>query len=1779
MKKKTKFAAFIIGVSAIIATASFNFLVTNNKHNSNIANNNLLAKTINQKQSNKTLSLNGKLQDNFKVSYASSSLANNFNVSLGNEQSWKLSFNNLNPVFSNYSQKYISDISEFNSLATKPNSDANKISIQYFNQDGTINQNKTDNFKNAINNYQQNPYGNEYGFGFSNQDPLVLESLDNQTPLIKISYQYAWNDSAFEKDKPSNIPFSIFQVSDHSWAFNGYIGLDNDYNLAYFNSTDSLTIKPISVPESLKQMTANEFIDNFDSYKQSIGLEISNYLPIDQILDLSLVAIPEQGKVELHYTLKNTIEKDQDNWWSDINNSTTSQSITLIDGLWINTQAKDANAITIDANSFSQGFIPALVTEQTFKQWVFNNRLDIWNYLPNNISISNIELTNRDDQIANAISYDVILKNVYLNGVQDTNNSVGPIKVIFTNFKEPVATELKQKTDYESNAVININNEQKNWSNITAYELYEFINNNQTNSDVINELANQLVQYVGTIPSVESTKVKINKISATEYDAENGQIWITFTLSHAYDKNENDQWIVKENKDFKLFYQNLKTTNPTQVITNVELELTGFQDYIVSSLDQKKDASSKNQFEINLDNAIKQKIVEYYKNNPNIYGNDIPVDFDINNVTNIEYDFSKESKDDTNGSIKLKSYTLNKYYDDNQQLADSEKKFIIPNDATLKITGFATINNFVLKSNVYVNEEAQKITVPNNDDREGLKKFISYENFSKWININSMIDGLDGEKIYKIFNYENAGKFVENTNEFKFSFKNMFDITMLNNYESFDNYFKRVFFDKETPFSDPVLLSFRSSPASGTIRNIYVMPNIWFNNGEWYVRGTPKFYQYWIQIQRNQITNLKNFWKSGKATEINIQSSDFLQFIQQGFYGQTIPQIVANDINVNQFEADIKQKIIDLYNEDKNKITYLDYGYDFNKNLKVIVDKNSWNNNNGSIDISIRLYNLNLEYNNESNGLIQDEEGNFYKEKKLTINGFKAITQPSIETIDPIDVSQKNIQANQFTEETFKEIFNEKFDDWNFVNINVLDHDSLSCKTTYNNYHSENITYNNLPAIKVSFTADYVFSQEQDQKIVLSQDKPYEVIFYGFNNVNNATLNSSYIFENQALINDNYAQFFLMDETQATNANQTTIEAISNLINTNDTIKNHLVNDSSLLVPGAKIVLEEILDDNNQSTNKFNNQEGSLILNAYLDKIYDQYGNIVDNTNKQGLIEITFTGFKKVNQISLNDSIQNISLSQNANIFNDKFYLDQISNLSEDEIKQNIANYINNNKNQFLIDQTLAISKDNITYEINNDNNIEVSISLSQGVNNDYWLINNKYPEPFNQVIQSNFNIIAKQRGTTKIKDVQDFTIDAYVSDFYDPSLNDSDELNNSSDLFDRIKTKATDVKSLFVDDELNSVDANLSWDNFEQKLYVWNKDLNNAAKAELYIGLKQTSGFYFENSKIIEANNDNSKYFYTKINFTKYNPITDIKPSINLDSDLLTSVDLTNKYAYELINDATLKNKIIEQVKLKTNEIFTNKNNIEESNQISPYNKDPLQNLSSTNISSNIIANNKNGELHYFIDYTIEEQTYYDNRGFLNTESQKQKLEVIVKLKDCLTTSVPTSIEAPSKGIIINGYEDQTVDHVLESQKISLNEFVYQKMWDLFKYEVNNKVFTVFKGLNLNLAQDAVNDIDAFKSWINIDTSNAKITDDGKITNIKISFNQNYFENDNYLTWNNSNPSRIYTLSFTGFKAKSSNFLWVIIVAAVSGAIGIICISIIVIMIIKRKKKIIQAQ
>ena len=603
------------------------------------------------------------------------------------------------------------------------------------------------------------------------------------------------------------------------------------------------------------------------------------------------------------------------------------------------------------------------------------------------------------------------------------------------------------------------------------------------------------------------------------------------------------------------------------------------------------------------------------------------------------------------------------------------------------------------------------------------------------------------------------------------------------------------------------------------------------------------------------------------------------------------------------------------------------------------------------------------------------------------------------------------------------------------------------------------------------------------------------------------------------------------------------------------------------------------MDDNNQQTNKFNNQEGSLILNAYLNKIYDQYGNIVDNTNKQGLIEITFTGFKKVNQISLNDSINDISLSQNANIFNDKFYLDQIINLSDNKIKQNIVDYINNNKNQFLIDQTLTINKDNITYEIKNDNNtIEVSISLSQGVNNDYWLINNKYPEPFNQVIESSFSIIAKQRGTTKIKDVQDFTIDAYVSDFYDPSLNDDNELNNSSSLFNSIKAQATDVKSLFVDDELNSVDANLSWDNFEQKLYVWNKDLNNAAKAELYIALKQTSGFYFENSRIIDARTNN-KTFYTKINFTKYNPITDIKPSINLDSDLLTSIDLTNKYAYELINDATLKNKIIEQVKQKTNEIFTNKNNIEESNQIPPYNKDPLQNLSSTNISSNIIANNKNGELHYFIDYTIEEQTYYDHRGFLNTESQKQKLEVIVKLKDCLTTSVPTSIEAPSKGIIINGYEDQTVDQVLESQKISLNEFVYQKMWDLFKYEVNNDVFTVFKGLNLNLAQDAVNDIDAFKSWINIDTSNAKITDDGKITNIKISFNQNYFENDNYFTWNSSNQSRIYTLSFTGFKAKSSNFLWVIIVAAVSGAIGIICISIIVIMIIKRKKKIVQAQ
>ena len=1779
MKKKTKFAAFIIGFSAIIATASFNFLVTNNKHNSSVTNNNLLTKTINQKQNNKVLSLNGKLQDNFKVSYASSSLANNFNVSLGNEQSWKISFNNLNPVFSNYSQKYISDISEFNSLATKPDSDANKISIQYFNQDGTINQNKTDNFNNSINNYQQNPYGNEYGFGFSNQDPLVLESLDNQTPLIKISYQYAWNDSAFEKDKPNNIPFGIFQVSDHSWAFNGYIGLDNDYNLAFFNSTDNLTIEPVSVPESLKQMTANEFVNNFDSYKQSIGLEISNYLPIDQISDLSLVAIPEQGKVELHYTLKNTIEKDQDNWWSDINNSTTSQSITLIDGLWINTQAKDENAITIDANSFSQGFIPTLVTEQTFKQWVFNNRLDIWNYLPNNISISNIELTNRDDQALNAISYDVILKNVYLDGVQDINNSVGPIKVIFTNFKEPIITDLKQKKDYELNATINIENEQKNWTNITAFELYEFINKNQTNQVVINELANQLVQYVGTIPIIDSTKVKINKISSNEYNAENGNIWITFTLSHAYDKNENDQWVVINDKEFTLFYQNLKTTNPTQVITDVELELTGFEDYIVSSLNQKDDASNKNQFEINLDNAIKQKIVEYYKNNPNKYGNDVPDDFSINNVTNIEYDYSKESKDDTNGSIKLKSYSLNKYYDDNQQLIDIEKKFIIPTDTSLKITGFATINNFVLKSNVYVNEEAQKITIPNNDDREGLKKFISYENFSKWININSMIDGLDGEKIYKIFNYENAGQFVENTNEFKFSFKNMFDITMLNNYESFDNYFKRVFFDNETPFSDPDLMfSFRSSPASGTIRNIYVMPNIWFNSGEWYVRGTPEFHEYWSQILQNPKTNLKNFWKSGKATEINIQSSDFLQFIQQGFYGQTIPQIVANDINVNQFEVDIKQKIIDLYNENKNKITYLDYGYDFNKNLKVIVDKNSWNNNNGSIDISIRLYNLNLEYNNESNGLIQDEEGNFYKEKIITINGFKTITQPSIEIIDPIDISQKNIQANQFTEETFKEIFNEKLNDWNFVNINVLDHDSLSCKTTYKNYHSENTTYNDLPAIKVSFTADYVFSQEQDQKIVLSQDKSYEIIFYGFNDVNNATLNSSYTFENQALISENYAQFFLMDETPATGSNSTTIEAISNLINTNDTIKNGLVNDSSLLVPGAKIILEEILDDNNQPTNKFNNQEGSLILNAYLNKIYDQYGNIVDNTNKQGLIEITFTGFKKVEQLSLNDSIQNISLSQNANIFNDKFYLDQIINLSDNEIKQNIADYINNNKNQFLINQTLTISKDNITYEINNDNNtIEVSISLSQGVNNDYWLINDKYPEPFNQVIESSFSIIAKQRGTTKIKDVQDFTIDAYVSDFYDPSLNDSDELNNSSDLFDRIKNKATDVKSLFVDDELNSVDANLSWNNFEQKLYVWNKDLNNAAKAELYIALKQTSGFYFENSKIIDAN-INSKLFYTKINFSKYNPITKIDPSIDFDSDSLISIDLTSKYAYQLVNDETLKNKIIEQVKQKTNEIFSNINDIEESKQIPPYNKDPLQNLNSNNISD-IIANNKNGELHYFIDYTIEEQTYYDNRGFLNLKSETKQLEVIVKLKDCLTTSVPTSIEAPPKGIIINGYEDQTVDQVLESQKISLNEFVYQKMWDLFKYEVNNKVFTVFKGLNLNLAQNAVNDIDAFKSWINIDTSNAKITDDGKITNIKISFNQNYFENDNYFTWNSSNQSRIYTLSFTGFKAKSSNFLWVIIVAAVSGAIGIICISIIVIMIIKRKKKIIQAQ
>ncbi len=1778
MKKKTKFAAFIIGVSAIIATASFNFLVTNNKHNSNVTNNNLLAKTINQKQNNRTLTLNGKLQDNFKVSYASSSLANNFNLSLGNEQSWKISFNNLNPVFSNYSQKYISDISEFNSLATKPDSDANKISIQYFNQDGTINQNKTNNFKNSINNYQQNPYGNEYGFGLSNQDPLVLDSLSNQTPLIKISYQYAWNDSAFEKDKPNNIPFDIFQVSDHSWAFNGYIGLDNDYNLAYFNSTDSLTIKPISVPESLKQMTANEFVDNFDSYKQSIGLEISNYLPIDQISDLSLVAIPEQGKVELHYTLKNTIEKDQDNWWSDINNSTTSKSITLIDGLWINTQAKDENAITIDANSFSQGFIPALVTEQTFKQWVFNNRLDIWNYLPNNISISNIELTNRNDQIANAISYDVILKNVYLNGVQDINNSVGPIKVTFTNFKEPVATELKQKTDYESNAVININNEQKNWTNITAYELYEFINNNQTNSDVINELANQLVQYVGTIPSIESTKVKINKISATEYNAENGQIVITFTLSHAYEKNDNNHWIVKENKEFQLFYQNLKTTNPTQVITNVELELTGFEDYIVSSLDQKNDDSNKNQFEINLDNAIKQKIVEYYKNNPNKYGNDVPDDFSINNVTNIEYDFSKESKDDTNGSIKLKSYTLNKYYDDNQQLANSEKKFIIPNDTTLKITGFATFNNFVLNKDITVNEEGQKVSVPKKDDQDAIEKFITYENFSKWININSIIEGLEGEKIYKIFNYEKAGKFVENTNEFKFSFKNMFDITMFNNYQSFDEYFKRVFYYSTSKNPDITPNKLNIQQQAGWISYIYMMPNIWFDNNQWYIRGENSFHSHWINIQNKQYFKLRGFWPTGKPIEIKIDSRDFEDFIQNGYYSQTIPQIVANDINVNQFEADIKQKIIDLYNEDKNKILYLDYGYDFNKNLKVIVDKNSWNNNNGSIDISIRLYNLN-QYNDESNGLIQDEEGNFYKEKKLTINGFKTITQPSIETIDPIDISQKNIQANQFTEETFKEIFNEKLNDWNFVNINVLDHDSLSCKTTYKNYHSENITYNNLPAIKVSFTADYVFSQEQDQKIVLSQDKLYEIIFYGFNDVNNATLNQSYLFENQSLISENYAQFFLMDETPATGSNPTTIEAISNLINTNDTIKNELVVNSNLLVPGAKIILEEILDDNNQPTNKFNNQEGSLILNAYLDKIYDQYGSIVDNTNKQGIIEITFTGFKKVNQISLNDSINDISLNQNANIFNDKFYLDQISNLSDNEIKQNIADYINNNKDHFLIDQTLTISKDNIKYNINNDNNtIEVSISLSQGVNNDYWLINDKYPEPFNQVIESSFSIIAKQRGTTKIKDVQDFKIDAYVSDFYDLSLNDRDELNNSSDLFDRIKTKATDVKSLFVDDELNSVDANLSWDNFEQKLYVWNKDLNNAAKAELYIALKQTSGFYFENSKIIDARTNN-KTFYTKINFTKYNPITYIEPSINLDSDLLTSVDLSNKYAYELINDTTLKNKIIEQVKQKTNEIFTNKNDIEESNQISPYNKDPLQNLSSTNISNNIIANNKNGELHYFIDYTIEEQTYYDNRGFLNTESETKQLEVIVKLKDCLTTSVPTSIEAPPKGIIINGYEDQTVDQVLESQKISLNEFVYQKMWDLFKYEVNNQVFTVFKGLNLNLAQDAVNDIDAFKSWINIDTSNAKITDDGKITNIKISFNQNYFENDNYLTWNSSNQSRIYTLSFTGFKAKSSNFLWVIIVAAVSGAIGIICISIIVIMIIKRKKKIVQAQ
>ena len=1683
--------------------------------------------------------LSGMLKDNFIVNYDNGSSITNLSIGLSSNY-WNLNFTEDKiPRFANYKNQYVSDIPSFSTTITDApiaGITSNAINLKLFKTTGDVVAQTL-----TAPEYKSNHEG-KYGFKVSSNsisDPYQLNQfkVTNQNTLLKVQYQFGWVDPKNE-ERPSPGPFIVNHV-DNGWYFNGYVGLNSKKILSTYNpepstwidGADKYCFPKLTAGENEydNNMTALSFVKQFETnFKGIISLNVSNNLPIDQITNLRLRAIPSEGKVLLVYDLKNGVQKEN-GWYSDVDTSKVIQDQTLeiASGFWIDTELAND---TIDGSIITQGYIPSTVDGEIFKQWVFDNRNYIWNKIPsinkNDIIIdtSSKEVTPNDREI----SYRVCLKKKYVKGQEVILSSVTDadyIVIRIINFNKPSPTEVLVKDGYQS-LTIRYKGEMLPWETITPTRLKEILitrvaDKKPSNGDTsLDEIISHLAIISGGLPLTNGEYAKIKTINASQITTlsnKDGTIVIPFMMDYAYELVSGKMMKI-ENKVFNLNFEGLKKLYKTDNLSPMSIE--GYNDYLVSTITTNPSSTKT----IQLYTTLKAKILEQYLANntlvdPSLVGGQVPEDFKLENIIKVEL----VSANDEIGSATF-GYTLNKYYDEECNLVINNTK-----DFQLEVSGFytpvATISDYVKEINVVGVEDV--VAKPNLLNKQYL------------INKNIKIEQIFNFTKTKASNAVNVSTF--GTNDYSWS------------------------------MNDIVLDNVMSLPNEGAYTaNVTISKG--FTNDLKYVT-TQDF------IQQVKFTG----FKQSHATVMNANNSFVIA--SDSKYAKTLPQLIIQN-QKTEFQNYIKAEIV------KHIDDFVDYmptqAQLGSTPLADIIDvqvSDKFSNKEKTIEATLTLKKVLNDYEE-----VILATGDAFT-KTIQIRGFVAINlESTVCNQVEISITDNSIYANELTINIVEGYFSGIYTQNNTIpKIKVTEDESLSTPATitYKSMQKPQRDADGQIIVVTTATLTGMYETSPDgNDIIYVSDRAtdFNIVFKGFKEVQQPVLkNRELIGNDKSEIAFSLSQYYFMNSTtlgSRISYSEATIEKLESVINTMDLRGIFGIDYQNLLPSNAKVKIKSI--------NDYDNYEGTLDITFYFDKIYNEFHNVITQSAADETLvkyDISISGFRKITEPTLKGDVLNV-LNNQAIFGEGNIYEDQVSDtMIINYINKNPSIFAEKDKSGFdisvditnrILYDTTPIGKIIIDRE-NDLNQINVTFEVQNGIKLSYGKlieVNSMYPTGYNEPFTSTWTIQCEFSGTTQIKEDNTALIklDNYVDDYLNGGSWDNEQISRI------IKSSGVDPTKLFYD---TGRATNITWDNFDITV---NTNLGgNAATGIINMNFEMSSGSYFENGKKIDATKQ-PKVFKTTISTIKKRPITGVPSEgevIKLNKSDLESafigIDINGKYAYQVAEEL-INNNITTEIThfIKTNPSIFLKNLNSELTSDLPYTSDQVFATLDKSYFT-VLGDNKNGKIIIkFGGFEVQGKYIYDSNGFPNGANltiPHMSFEIkIQEGQDKLRTAKPLMIK-PSytlegvSNLSINDYVDSFNDG--DMKKFIYEEILwpeYQSFYDPYTFRED----LIFSGLNENY--NPINSLADFKQWIIVDISHAK-NNGSSLDNITLIVKDRYFGDDMYYSWM-SNAPKYFDFSINGFGSKLAAINWPVYVGVGVGVLGALSICLLVFAWVKHKNK-----